>query len=160
MYYPVNNTDATAEEVIKRPINCVVRDVPSIGNTYGNFSNPSSNISRFDENSPIIQRYKSRLIDLLYEATSQQYIIPESNSLESLVRSFLIVDGHKLGIKSLAPLPEGGVEFDMKYLNKYIHIQFYNEGESAVYLENEGSTPQGWDLSHESTLTKLQELLA
>ncbi|WP_443945609.1 hypothetical protein ACJVDH_00425 [Pedobacter sp. AW1-32] len=160
MYAPMISADALAAEATKRPVQCIVKHTPSKGSTLKRFNKPTTNINRFDINSPIVQRYKSKLIDVLFEAEMQNYLQPDANCIQAIIRSFKIVDDQKLGIKSISPIQEGGIAFEMMYVNKYIHLQFDNEGDAALYVEEPAKNPEGWDLTFSQSLKKLKELLS
>lgn len=153
-------TDAVPAEGLKRPISCYERFTPSKGNTLFNFSKPTSNISRFDESSPIFRRYVAKLTDILYEADIQQYQTPNLDCILAFIKSHKIVDDQKLGVNSFTAISDGGIALDVKYKSKYIHVQFDNEGDATIYLDEEGKTPEGWDLTFEQSHKKLKELLA
>lgn len=152
--------DAVVANDLKRPSSCITRYTPSKGSVYGHFSAPTSDISKFSRHIPLITRFGTKLIDIMYEADNQKYESPSINSLSATLQAFDIIKSHQLWVNSYTPIKEGGVALDMYYNKTYIHIQFDNENDAALYIEIPEQNPQGWDLSYPEALAKLKELLA
>lgn len=140
----------------------IFRDVPSISQPYEikkrnkpTFSDFANDISFF------FSKHKHKVIELLYEAESKGYESPTAESFGCLITAFKIVKVTQYGVKSYGPTQDGGTSFDMIFdNNKYLFVEFYNDGTSAILLEQPDAIPQGWDLSHEESLTKIAELIS
>lgn len=101
------------------------------------------------------------LTDLFYESAIQSYEAPTIDTISSVMLACKMIKTANYGLKSYAPLEEGGVVIDLTYKHdNYLILEFYNSGEAVVYFEIPGQTPSAFDLSHSDAILKLSELLS
>ncbi len=153
----------------KDAINDIQKDmmVQNYNTTNGSIINPhyfygkNNTISITNSNPMPYKNFNTNkeVINILFEANSQGYEEPSSNVMDYMLKTMNIIKSYNLSIKSFTPIVEGGIAIDLYYKDKYIQIQFDNEGDSVIYVEQEGNTPSAWDLNFETALSKLPALL-
>jgi len=145
---------STAAEPKKLHPICTEANIPSKGYQIQNKEAKTSG------SSSLYAKHGFKVFDILFEAESQGYSQPSKEVISSFLSALSVVSESKLGIKSYTPIYEGGIAFDIYYGQKYIHVQFDNELDAAIYIREEGHTPKGYDMNIVDALQKLESLLA
>jgi hypothetical protein len=105
---------------------------------------------------PSVRNNDAFVTNIQYKSTLSKYTAPteEVLSVARSINGFLVSSSVK--IKSVLPLPEGGVEFEFNHNSSYYNIKIDNDGDGLYYVERENDVPEGWDLTIDALKAKIK----